>query len=1013
MKKVKKILAVLLVALMAAGIATVAGAADIKFTDTETHWAWTGGQIPYLTQKNVLNGYLQDDGSYQFKPDKTITRAEFIKILVETAGLTETADIKYDDVRENDWFYPYFRKAAAQGFLVNYGRSANPNADIPREEAVTLLVRYLNLPNTKAESTTFTDYEEISSYFRNDVLKAVYSGIINGYEQDNGTFMFKPKKTMSRAEALTVIYRAFGCIFNSDADRRDALANTDNNIFTKAGINVKNVTLTGRTIVSEGAGKGTIALTDCTVKGTMNVRAGTSVMLDHCTVDDLVVTGGGRVTFLNGSAVLEMTVEDTTDILLQNGSIGTLNVKNRAVNTTVAGNGTIDNANIGAPGFMSAMVPKEYNIGMDLTASFAATEYSGSSDLASAFEIVPYTSTDGTDYFINFLPGIGGTVSLYYTNSSVVPAAGEFDNYYRNSVCAYRFTVESGRFVTENTFSASKVSSYKYVAVQLKSGPTSYPVVVISNKALFGTGFTKVETSDNLATMSFTAESTGQVLWFYSESGTTYTIGQFLEEYDAKENAMKDAEDVTAGKNRTVNITSRYLKNYPFIVLIAENDEGQYYMPVVLPVGDNGFIDDPDIVGSGLIGFTSGINGKIYYYLSATASLPAPDDFNAEYRRASYRGTADVVKDVEDVIEYSTAYAEKYPYVVICLRDSKGEYMMPTYVYAKYSTGFTTKPAQTSEGVVKFKPAANGIVRLYLTDVETAPTVEEFQIIYNETSRSYKGEYSVNQGENHSVTFDASYANRYPYMVLAFIDEKGTYSYPVVVALTTTNTASGFATGPAYVDASSSVEYSVKQNGYVYFYFTNEKAAPASSTAFLFAYYDAEDHNGSTYSYKGQAEKIDITDEIKADYSYIAIAYSSTGSTSTDGLVFNNPLCVPLHEVSGTTPQPPVPNYSTYGLNFEIDSNGLLTITPKVNATLYYYVTSDPEQFPDGDFGSAWEANGQNSISNCPPNIGLRFVVSNLDGRYMVVCLQKSNLTFYDYVIIDLNTGRAVAEDAD
>ncbi len=1013
MKMVKKILAVLLVALMAAGIASVAGAADIRFTDTESHWAWTGGQIPYLTEKNVLNGYLQDDGTYQFKPDKTITRAEFIKILVETAGLTEKAAIKYDDVKETDWFYPYFQKAAAQGFLVNYGSSANPNAEIPREEAVTLLVRYLNLPaSLKAESTTFTDYEEISTYFRNEVLQAVYHGIINGYAQDNGTFLFKPKKTMTRAEALTVIYRAFGCIFNGDANQRDALANAENNIITKAGVNIKNVTLTGRTIVSEGAGQGTIALTNCdVVRGTLYVRAGASVILDSCTVENLVVTGGGKVTFLNGTVAAEMTVEDPTEILLQNGTIGTLNVKGRAAGTTVAGNGTIENANIGAPGFMSAMVPKHYDIGLNLTASFAASEYSGSSDLAAAFSVTPYVSTDGTYYFVNFKSGIGGTVSLYYTNSSITPATNEFENYYKNSPYAHRFNVDADKFVTEDTFNASKVSGYKYVVLQLKSGPSTYPAIVIPNTALSGSGFTSEPYSNaDLTTISFTPEASGKVYWYYSDTGSDITIGAFLEAYDEKESAMKDVEEVTGGKNYRESVTSKYLKNYPFIILIAQNGEGLYYTPFVLPLGDNGFKQGPAIVGSGLIGFTPDLTGKVYYYFSSTASLPSPADFASEYKKATYRGTADVTKDVESRLEYAVAYAEKYPYIIICLRDSRDEYMMPTYLYAKYSTGFATKPFQSAEGEVKFKPSADGTVRLYLTDVETAPTVEEFQTIYKEVSKSYKGEYVVNANENHIVKFDASYANKYPYMVLAFIDETGTYSYPVVVALSTTNTASGFATGPAYVAATSRVEYTVKQNGYVYFYFTNTKAAPASGSAFLAAYFEAEGHNGDTFAYRATEEIIEVTDAIKAEYRYLAIAYSATGTTSEEGLVFLNPLVIPLEETASS--QDPQTDLSAYGLSFIVE-NGMLVITPKANGNLYYYGTSDTEKLPHGDFGTAWEANGGKTISNTVPSMALRFSISNVGGRYFVVCLQKTNLSFYNYLIIDTTTGKIFAEPAD
>jgi len=98
MKKFRRILSAFLAVIMVLGTVTVVGAANVSFTDVSGHWAWTGGQIPYLVDKGVLNGYKQPNGTYLFKPDGEITRAEFIKILDETFGLTATASISFKDV---------------------------------------------------------------------------------------------------------------------------------------------------------------------------------------------------------------------------------------------------------------------------------------------------------------------------------------------------------------------------------------------------------------------------------------------------------------------------------------------------------------------------------------------------------------------------------------------------------------------------------------------------------------------------------------------------------------------------------------------------------------------------------------------------------------------------------------------------------------------------------------------------------------------------------------------------
>ena len=217
MKLSRRILSAFLAVLMVCSVVTAVSAAGVTFTDVSGHWAWNNGSIPYLVDKGVLNGYKQSNGTYKFMPDGQVTRAEFIKMLDETFGLTETTSINFSDIKSTDWFYPYFAKAEAQGYLLNYGTYANPNGKLTREEAITLLVRYLDLPaNEQGSSSYFTDYSSISENYRDYILRAVSAGLTEG-SVEGGVRVFKPKSTLTRAEALTLLYRAAGCIFNLNA----------------------------------------------------------------------------------------------------------------------------------------------------------------------------------------------------------------------------------------------------------------------------------------------------------------------------------------------------------------------------------------------------------------------------------------------------------------------------------------------------------------------------------------------------------------------------------------------------------------------------------------------------------------------------------------------------------------------------------------------------------------------------------------------------------------------------
>jgi hypothetical protein len=99
-----------------------------------------------LTSLGILNGY--PDGT--FGADKTITRAEFAKIAVYTAGLQDVATgmnnvpSTFSDVSTDNWANGWINVAAAQGFVKGYpdGTFA-PDAQVTEAEAITVFMRIL------------------------------------------------------------------------------------------------------------------------------------------------------------------------------------------------------------------------------------------------------------------------------------------------------------------------------------------------------------------------------------------------------------------------------------------------------------------------------------------------------------------------------------------------------------------------------------------------------------------------------------------------------------------------------------------------------------------------------------------------------------------------------------------------------------------------------------------------------------------------------------------------------
>jgi len=167
------------------------------FTDIRGHWAEVN--IQQLAEKNVVNGY--PDGS--FKPDRTITRAEFVAILVSAFELPSEEDKVFTDTTDH-WASQAISTAYANGFIHGYDQHTfAPDELITREQMVTMVANALQIKNVQ-EKHIFADQGMISLWAQQAVSAAVEHGMIAGYPDNT----MKPKAYATRAEAVTVIWQA-------------------------------------------------------------------------------------------------------------------------------------------------------------------------------------------------------------------------------------------------------------------------------------------------------------------------------------------------------------------------------------------------------------------------------------------------------------------------------------------------------------------------------------------------------------------------------------------------------------------------------------------------------------------------------------------------------------------------------------------------------------------------------------------------------------------------------------
>ena len=228
MKHWKKGLCGLLAAVLMAPAGLAAPVNGEKgLSDLEGHWAQK--EVEAAVASGWVDGY--PDGS--FKPEKSITRAEFTKMLLDAIHLTPDSEtvawMKAHAKMEDIWGDPteytpklydmsghwltsqgWLDAALYSGMVVpdDYnGKNFRPEKAIARYEIALMTDRALGLVYPASQPVEgelpFTDKEEILDWMKGYVNESVKAGVLKGYPDGS----FQPNKTSTRAEAVVMIQR--------------------------------------------------------------------------------------------------------------------------------------------------------------------------------------------------------------------------------------------------------------------------------------------------------------------------------------------------------------------------------------------------------------------------------------------------------------------------------------------------------------------------------------------------------------------------------------------------------------------------------------------------------------------------------------------------------------------------------------------------------------------------------------------------------------------------------------
>ena len=167
--------------------------------------AWYNDAVTFCAARGITNGI--EAGI--FAPDDTLTRGQFIVMLMRAYCIELEADLSdnFDDAGDT-YYTDYLATAKNLGITNGIGDNLYaPDQEITREQMFTLLYRMLDilceLPGGDTGNTldNHSDFEDISDYAQAAIEKLVACGVVNGTDG-----MLDPGGNSTRAQMAQVLY---------------------------------------------------------------------------------------------------------------------------------------------------------------------------------------------------------------------------------------------------------------------------------------------------------------------------------------------------------------------------------------------------------------------------------------------------------------------------------------------------------------------------------------------------------------------------------------------------------------------------------------------------------------------------------------------------------------------------------------------------------------------------------------------------------------------------------------
>ena len=160
---------------------------------------WAAPYIGQLVQVGAIDGTASS-----FRPNDSVTRAEFVKMLVCVLGLELDYDAasSFSDVSPDDWYAPYIEAAVRAGIINGLGDgSFGAGRPVTRQDIAAMLYRAAENVLEPGDVSMFLDADTIAGYAKDGVGALAKAGIVSG----RGDNTFAPNSNATRAESAKML----------------------------------------------------------------------------------------------------------------------------------------------------------------------------------------------------------------------------------------------------------------------------------------------------------------------------------------------------------------------------------------------------------------------------------------------------------------------------------------------------------------------------------------------------------------------------------------------------------------------------------------------------------------------------------------------------------------------------------------------------------------------------------------------------------------------------------------